>query len=48
MFAGLNRQERQAIASSMKSRTLRPDETIAVEGESGVRWVPATTSARSR
>jgi CRP/FNR family transcriptional regulator, cyclic AMP receptor protein len=36
MFAGLNRQERQAIASSMKQRTLQPDETIAVEGETGV------------
>jgi CRP-like cAMP-binding protein len=36
MFAGLTRQERQAIASSMKGRTLRPGETIAVEGESGV------------
>jgi CRP-like cAMP-binding protein len=36
MFAGLNRQERQAIVSSMKGRTLQPGETIAVEGEAGV------------
>jgi CRP-like cAMP-binding protein len=36
MFAGLSRQEREAITSSMKPRTLQPGETIAVEGEQGV------------
>jgi CRP-like cAMP-binding protein len=36
MFAGLNRNERQAITASMKPRTLQPGETIAVEGEQGV------------
>ena len=36
MFAGLTRQERQAIVSSMKGRSLQPGETIAVEGETGV------------
>jgi CRP-like cAMP-binding protein len=36
IFAGLTRQERQAIASSMKGRSLEPGETIAVEGEQGV------------
>ena len=36
LFDGLTRQERSSIASSMKSRTLAPDETIAVEGEQGV------------
>ena len=36
IFAELSRHERQAIAASMKPRTLRPGETIAVEGEQGV------------
>ena len=36
MFAGLTRQEREAILSSMKPRTLPAGETIAVEGETGV------------
>jgi len=36
MFAGLTRQERQAIVGSMKGRSLQPGETIAVEGETGV------------
>jgi CRP-like cAMP-binding protein len=36
LFAGLNRQERDAIATSMKGRRLEPGETIAVEGEQGV------------
>jgi len=36
MFAGLTRQERQAIVGSMKGRSLEPGETIAVEGETGV------------
>jgi CRP-like cAMP-binding protein len=36
LFDGLTRQERSAIAASMKARTLAPGETIAVEGEQGV------------
>jgi CRP-like cAMP-binding protein len=36
LFAGLSRQERDAILGSMKGRTLQPGETIAVEGEQGV------------
>jgi CRP/FNR family transcriptional regulator, cyclic AMP receptor protein len=36
LFAGLNRQERNAILGSMKGRSLDPGETIAVEGEQGV------------
>ena len=36
LFEGLTRQERQAITSSMKGRSLDPGETIAVEGEEGV------------
>ena len=36
IFAELSRPERQAIAASMKPRTLQPGETIAVEGEQGV------------
>jgi CRP-like cAMP-binding protein len=36
IFDGLTEQERRAVLSSMKGRTLEPGETIAVEGESGV------------
>jgi CRP-like cAMP-binding protein len=36
LFAGLSRQEREAITGSMKGRTLAPGTTIAVEGEEGV------------
>jgi CRP-like cAMP-binding protein len=36
LFSGLSRQERAAIADSMKSRSLEAGETIAVEGEQGV------------
>ena len=36
LFEGLSRQEREAITSSMKGRSLEPGETIAVEGEQGV------------
>jgi CRP/FNR family cyclic AMP-dependent transcriptional regulator len=36
LFSGLHRREREEIASSMKSRSLEPGESIAVEGEQGV------------
>ena len=36
LFAGLRPQERHAITSSMKGRSLEPGQTIAVEGEQGV------------
>ena len=36
LFAGLSRQERDAILGSMKGRSLDAGETIAVEGEQGI------------
>jgi CRP-like cAMP-binding protein len=36
LFSGLHARERAQIAESMKSRSLEPGETIAVEGEQGV------------
>ena len=36
LFSGLDRRQRAQIAETMKSRTLEPGESIAVEGEQGV------------